>query len=270
LGALAIGMQRLLPSLHQIYTSWASINGAKASLIDVISLLDQKSSASTRAPSPLKKFEEVISLKNISFRYSDSSTYIFKDFNLNIKKGDRIGLVGKTGSGKSTLIDLIMGLLDPTDGAVEVDGYVLTNENKEYWYKQIAHVPQTIFLLDASIAENIAFGIRNDLINKELVIKAAKQAQISEVIDSWPLGYDTVIGERGIKLSGGQRQRIGIARALYKEAKVLIFDESTSALDSETESAVMDAIDNLSHDLTIIIIAHRISTLKNCSYQVQI
>jgi ATP-binding cassette subfamily B protein len=169
-----------------------------------------------------------------------------------------------TGSGKSTLLDIIMGLLPPTSGKLIIDQQPINKQNNRSWQAHIAHVPQNIFLSDGSIEENIAFGIAKEKIDYQRVKKAAKQAQIAELIEEWKEGYQTFIGERGVRLSGGQRQRIGIARALYKEANVLIFDEATSALDSETEREVMKAIKNLGKEITVLIIAHRLTTLKEC------
>jgi ATP-binding cassette subfamily B protein len=168
------------------------------------------------------------------------------------------------------LLDIIMGLLQPTDGTLEIDGQAITFANNRSWQAHIAHVPQAIFLADSSIEENIAFGVPKDQIDFQRVRQAAQQAQIAESIESWPDQYQTFVGERGIRLSGGQRQRIGIARALYKKADVIIFDEATSALDNETEQAVMQAIEGLSKDLTLLIIAHRLSTLKNCTQIVEL
>jgi ATP-binding cassette subfamily B protein len=183
---------------------------------------------------------------------------------LTISKGARVGIIGSTGSGKSTALDLLMGLLEPTCGRIVVDGRPLNQTNQRAWQRTVAHVPQSIFLSDASISENIAFGIPSDKIDFDRVRKAAQQAQIADFIESRAEGYSAVVGERGVRLSGGQRQRIGIARALYKQASVLIFDEATSALDNETELAVMHTIEGLSKDLTLFIIAHRLTTLKNC------
>lgn len=163
-----------------------------------------------------------------------------------------------------------MGLLQPTEGTIEIDGQPITMGNHRAWQAHIAHVPQAIFLADSTIEENIAFGVSKDKINHERVRQAARQAQIADIIESWPKRYQTFVGERGIRLSGGQRQRIGIARALYKQADVIIFDEATSALDNETEQAVMQAIESLSEDLTILIIAHRLTTLKNCTQIVEL
>jgi ATP-binding cassette subfamily B protein len=177
----------------------------------------------------------------------------------------RIGFIGPTGSGKSTLLDIIMGLLSPRAGLIKIDGQPVHEENRRAWQAHLAHVPQSVFLADASVEENIAFGVPRHLIDRERVREAALQAQIVDTIKSWPQQFETRVGERGVRLSGGQRQRLGIARALYKRADVIVFDEATSALDSETEAAVMKAIDGLDPWLTVLIIAHRTSTLRNCN-----
>jgi len=209
-------------------------------------------------------------LKQISFRYNQQSPWVLKNLDLTIAKGSRIGFIGATGCGKSTLLDIIMGLLQPTDGTVEIDDQLITAGNHRSWQAHIAHVPQVIFLADSSIEENIAFGVHKDRIDHDRVRQAARQAQLADIIESWPDKYLTVVGERGVQMSGGQCQRIGIARALYKRSDVIIFDESTSALDSDTEEAVMQAIEALSDDLTILIIAHRLTTLKNCTEIVEL
>lgn len=271
LGSLALGAQRLLPVLQQGYQSWSSIRGSQASLYDTLELLDQPlpnyATSSAKPPIP---FKSSIHLEQISFRYAPENDWVLKNVQLTINKGTRIGFIGSTGSGKSTLIDIIMGLLEPTKGQLLIDDTLLDNENLQAWHQHIAHVPQAIFLADSSIAENIAFGVPREQIDQMRVQEAARQAQISDAIENWKEGYQTIVGERGIRLSGGQRQRIGIARALYRKADVIIFDEATSALDNETEEAVMEAIDNLSQDLTIILIAHRYSTLRTCSEIIQV
>jgi len=271
LAAMALGMQRMLPALQQAYGAWSTIHGAQASLQDALVLLDQPlpDHAEKLVTKPLL-FQHQINLKQISFRYSPQTPWVLKNVELTIAKGSRVGFIGTTGSGKSTLLDIIMGLLKPTEGSIEIDDQPIAEGNRSSWQAHIAHVPQTIFLADASVEENIAFGTPNDLIDHERVRQAALQAQISDLIETLPLQYQTSVGERGVQLSGGQRQRIGIARALYKQADVIIFDESTSALDNETELAVMQAIEALSSDLTILIIAHRISTLKNCTQIIEL
>ena len=271
LGALALGAQRLLPVLQQSYGAWSSIRGGQISLQDALELLDQPlpDHADKLAAEPLP-FQHNICLKQLDFRYSPQMPYVLKRLNLTITKGSRVGFIGTTGSGKSTLLDIVMGLLQPHDGALEIDGQAVTPSNGSAWQSHIAHVPQAIFLADSTIEENIAFGVPKDQIDPRVVRKAAQQAQIADSIESLPKQYQTFVGERGIRLSGGQRQRIGIARALYKQADVIIFDEATSSLDNETEQAVMQAIEGLSKDLTLLIIAHRLTTLKNCTQIVEL
>ena len=271
LGALALGAQRLLPILQQAYHAYSSIKGSYPSFCDVLELLDQPlpNYINQPLPSPIH-FEKDIQLTNLSFRYNNNIPWVLEEINLNISKGSRVGFIGVTGSGKSTLLDIIMGLLSPTKGQFLVDNKQITKENLRAWQMRIAHVPQNIYLSDSTIEENIAFGVPKEQIDHEQVIKAAEQAQIKELIEEWPQQYQTFVGERGIRLSGGQRQRIGIARAMYKHADVLIFDEATSALDNETEQAVMSAIDGLGKDLTILIIAHRLTTLKGCDQIVEV
>ena len=271
LGALALGAQRLLPVLQQIYSSWSGMRGGQVSLQDALELLDQPlPSYANQLGIQSIPFKHHISFKQLGFRYGPQTPYVLKQFNLTIAKGSRVGFIGTTGSGKSTLLDILMGLLQPTDGSLEIDDQVITLANNRAWQAHIAHVPQAIFLADSSIEENIAFGVPKDQIDIKRVRQAAQQAQIAESIESWPMQYQTFVGERGIRLSGGQRQRIGIARALYKQADVIIFDEATSALDNETEHAVMQAIESLSKDLTLLIIAHRLTTLKNCTQIVEL
>lgn len=271
LGALALGAQRLLPVLQQAYGAWSSIRGGQASLEDTLDLLDQPLPDYVGQPiaQPLP-FKHSISLEQLGFRYSLQTPYVLNQLDLTIQKGSRVGFIGTTGSGKSTLLDIVMGLLQPTDGVLKVDGQPITLANNRAWQLHIAHVPQAIFLADSSIEENIAFGVPKSEIDHQRVRQAAQQAQIADSIETWPKQYQTFVGERGIRLSGGQRQRIGIARALYKQADVIIFDEATSALDNETEQAVMHAIEGLSQDLTLLIIAHRLTTVKNCTQIVEL
>ncbi len=272
LGVLALGAQRLLPALQQSYNAWATITGGHASLAAIVTHLEQSmpnEKFALASPPPLP-FLESIRFDEVSFRYSNDGPWVLRNFNLNIAKGSRLGIIGNTGSGKSTAIDLLMGLLTPTEGSILVDGQPLTGNTKNAWQKKIAHVPQSIYLADSSLAENIAFGIPKSDINMTRVREAAKQAQIADFIESRSGGYEAKVGERGIQLSVGQCQRIGIARALYKQAQVLVFDEATSALDNQTEVSVMEAIDSLASNLTIILIAHRLTTLSRCNSIVQI
>ena len=269
LGALALGAQRLLPVVQKVYEGWAQSRSAKDSLANVLELIAQPlpSGQSQGLGSPLAlthglRFEAVL------FAYGPELTEVLGMIDLEIGRGERIGIIGSTGSGKSTTLDLLMGLLLPTAGRILVDGEDLHDpehpERLSAWRATIAHVPQSIYLADSSIAENIAFGLPKDQIDMLRVRLAAEQAQIAGFIESSPAGYNSFVGERGIRLSGGQRQRIGIARALYKQAQVLVFDEATSALDNETEVAVMEAIEGLSKELTILMIAHRLSTVQRC------
>lgn len=265
LGALALGAQRLLPLLQLTYNAWAQVMGSRQILFDVLTLLDRRKGLyiAPRGHVPPLPFRNGIELKNLSFRYRSEGPDVLQDVSLSIAKGARVAFIGKTGSGKSTIMDLIMGLLDPTEGEICVDGTPLS-QRRAAWQSQIAHVPQAIYLSDASIAENIAFGVQVGDIDPERIRIAAQKADIHDFIETLPEGYHTPVGERGIRLSGGQRQRIGIARALYKQSKVLIFDEATSALDDTTEAAIMAAIDRLGRDLTVLMIAHRLSTVRNC------
>ncbi len=269
LGALALGAQRLMPMAQKVYEGWAQSNSAKDSLANVLELLDQPLPADALLPPPEPlELRHGIQLEGVRFRYGPELPEVLQGLNLGIHRGERIGLIGSTGSGKSTLVDLLMGLLEPTTGLILIDGTALYDpqqpERLSAWRAAIAHVPQSIYLADSSIAENIAFGIPKDKIDPLRVRQAAQQAQIAAFIESSPQGYDTFVGERGIRLSGGQRQRIGIARALYKRAQVLVLDEATAALDNATEHAVMEAVEGLSRALTIVMIAHRLSTIQRC------
>ena len=271
LGAIAIGSVRLLPLLQQSYHAWSYISGGQATLQDVLELLDQPLPDDVNQPPPKPlPFKQSINLNQLSFRYSPESPYILEKINLTIVKGSRVGFIGTTGCGKSTLLDIIMGLLTPTDGTLEIDGQTITTSNNRAWQAHLAHVPQTVFLADTTIAENIALGVAKDKVDYQRVRQSAQQAQLADSIESWPNQYQTLVGERGIRLSGGQCQCIGIARALYKQADVIVFDEATSALDTETEQAVMQSIEGLSKDLTIIIVAHRLPTLKSCTQIVEL
>lgn len=270
LGALALAAQRLLPLMQQAYSSWSNLRQNQYSLKDTLVFLDQPLPNEIESTSGLINFAKEIVLDNISFSYSAEAEPILKNLSFTIPKGSRIGFIGETGSGKSTLLDIIMCLLQPTTGKLKIDGEKIDSSNLRAWQKHIAHVPQSIFLADGTIAENIAFGLPLDQIDEVRVRQAAEQAQIHDIIDKLPNGYQTIVGERGVRLSGGQRQRLGIARAIYKQADVIIFDEATSALDNDTEKAVMEAIDRLSNELTILIIAHRLTTLKNCSQIIEL
>ena len=264
LGALALGLQRLLPLIQQIHQGLVFINSNTHSLSDAAILVTKRVPPEPDFRGVALPFDREIQLQHVSFAYALGGQPLIKSVSLKVRKGARIGIVGSTGSGKSTLADLIMGLLRPTAGQVLIDGCILDHDLRPAWQKNIAHVPQEPFLLDASFRENIAFGVPSADVDFDKVRRAATDAQLAQFIEQTPAKYDTKVGERGTRLSGGQRQRIAIARALYKGAMVLVFDEATSALDEDTESAVMQAIDTLGRDLTLFIIAHRVRTLRNC------
>jgi ATP-binding cassette, subfamily B, bacterial PglK len=271
LAMLALGAQRLLPLMQQLYGNWTIVTGSKAALADVLALLEQPLPAGINLSEPKQlTLKQAITFENVSFKYKNDAPWVLREINFSIPKGARVGIIGASGSGKSTVVDLLMGLLEPALGQILVDGKGVGITRQRAWQRTVAHVPQSIYLADASIAENIAFGVPLDQINLDRVRKSAQQAKIAEFIESRSEAYSAIVGERGVRLSGGQRQRIGIARALYKQASVLIFDEATSALDNETEQSVMQAIENLSEDLTVLIIAHRLTTLKNCTMIVEL
>ena len=274
LGVLALGAQRLLPSLQQAYGGWSSLKGYAADVFEVLAILDQ--------PIPLQllksekfEFSQFIQFDDVRFSYMNESSEILSGITLKINKGERVGLIGKTGSGKSTLADLLMGLLEPSSGTIRVDGLNLYDLNANpgiinSWRSLVVHVPQFIFLSDSSVAQNIAFGVHHELIDYDRVRRCAIQACIHDFIMSMPAGYDSFVGEQGVRLSGGQRQRIGIARALYKQAQLLVLDEATSALDEETEDRVMKSTESLSNQLTLVMITHRLSTIKNLDRVIRI
>lgn len=258
--------QRLLPSLQQCYVGINSINSTLMPLVKINELLNlnREIPEEDKVNLPLI-FNRSIKLNDVELRLGKLAQTILSDINIEIFKGERIGIIGKTGSGKSTLVDLIMGLVLPTSGSVDVDSVTLDSNNIKSWRSIVAHVPQSIFLTNGSIRENIAFGTPKSEISTERVLRAAKRAELMDFIEAAPHNIDTLIGERGSFLSGGQKQRVGIARALYKSSQILIFDEATSALDINVENSVMDCIYSLDANLTIIVIAHRLSTLRGCS-----
>lgn len=263
LGALALGAQRLLPLVQLIYNGWSQATGSAQVLDDVVDLMQMPIHETGRKQGVHKPFGRSVEFRDVTFRYKNGLD-VLKQVNLTLPKGVRLGLIGETGSGKSTFLDLLMGLLVPHHGQIFVDDELLTYENLGDWQRHIAHVPQSIYLSDSSIASNIAFGQTEAEMDRDTIIDAAKRAQIHEFITTLPEGYETEAGERGVRLSGGQRQRIGIARALYKQAAILILDEATSALDNETEASVVQSISTTGSDLTIVMIAHRLSSLRGC------
>tara|TARA_Y100000389_G_C17440902_1_gene508488 strand:+ start:377 stop:2143 length:1767 start_codon:yes stop_codon:yes gene_type:complete len=256
---------RLMPALQSIYASFTQLVFLGPSLNKINNDLKNLKPFNKNQDKGILYLNNSITLRNVHFNYPNASRTALKDVSFNILAKTTVGLVGATGSGKTTIVDIILGLLEPQKGALEIDGKVIKSHNSRSWQKSIGYVPQHIFLSDDTIAANIAFGVETKYINQELVEKVAKIANLHDfVIEELPDQYQTTIGERGIRLSGGQRQRIGIARALYHNPQVLILDEATSALDNQTEQAVMEAVNNLSKNITIILIAHRLNTLKNC------
>lgn len=269
LGTLGIGFQRILPVIQQIYSNWVSIVSNHIQLRDVSNILSSRLYGNEPNTTPIN-FSKKIEISGIYFRYNENASYILEDVTFSIPKGSRIGFIGSTGAGKSTLLDIIMGLLVPNRGQIMIDDTILSEDRYRSWQSNVAHVPQFIFLSDASIAENIAFGIPIELIDHVRVQYVAKLALVDEFVQKYPNQYNTVVGERGINLSGGQRQRIGIARALYKNATVLVFDEATSALDTKTEDEIMTAITSFNRSITLLIIAHRLTSLKGCDFIIEI
>lgn len=256
---------RLMPSLQQIYSSFNQITYVSASLNSLYADLKSLEKLDNNRDNNKLPVNKSIVLKNINYNYPNSSETILKNVNIEIPAKTTIGLMGTTGSGKTTIIDIILGLLEAQKGTLEVDGQVITKNNSRAWQRSIGYVPQHIYLSDESVAANIAFGKNSKEIDYDAVEKASKIANLHNfVINELPKQYKTEVGERGIRLSGGQRQRIGIARALYHDPSVIILDEATSALDNNTEKLVMSAIKKLGQDKTIILIAHRLSTLENC------
>jgi ABC-type multidrug transport system fused ATPase/permease subunit len=256
---------RLMPALQQVYGSFAQLAFVAPSLDKLHEDFKSLKSLNESLDQEILIINKKIALKNIYYHYPNSSKAVLKDINLTIPSKSTVGFVGVTGSGKTTIVDIILGLLQPQKGTLEVDEKVITKKNLRSWQKSIGYVPQHIYLSDDTVEANIAFGTETKDINQDMIEKASKIANLYKfVMDELPKKFQTTIGERGVRLSGGQRQRVGIARALYRNPKVLILDEATSALDTQTEQVVMDAINNLNKEITIILIAHRLSTVKNC------
>lgn len=256
---------RMMPALQQVYASLTILNFTYPSLDKLYNILKDLEEFTPNQDKGAFSFDRSITLKNIFYNYPNGSKKVLKDININIPAKSTVGLIGATGCGKTTVVDIILGLLEPQNGTLEVDGKMITKQNSRSWQRTIGYVPQNIYLIDDTVAANIAIGEEPRNFNYKAIQKAAKIANLHQlVIDDLPDQYHTIIGENGIRLSGGQRQRIGIARALYHNPKVLVLDEATSALDNQTEKVVMDAVNNLDKDMTIILIAHRLNTVKNC------
>ncbi len=263
LAAIGFAAQRILPTAQLVYGGWSKITTMRPMVLDVLAIIERPIDADSFyrdvAPIPLIK---TLRFNKVGFHYAISKQDVLHDVSLTIPKGSCVGFVGKTGTGKSTLLDLFLGLLTPTSGTIEIDGQPMVGEARLGWQRTVSHVPQDVFLVDGSIAENIAFGVDANAIDMDLVMTSAERAQLGSMIENAADGIQTIVGERGKQLSGGQRQRIGIARALYRKAPVLVLDEATSALDAITEKAVIDAI--AADDVTLIIVTHRVATLEYC------
>jgi ATP-binding cassette, subfamily B, bacterial PglK len=270
LGTFAFAGQRMMPELGSIYQAITQMQSGRASLDIVhkdLSAMNDTHHARLTVPDSrsLMPLQQTLQLDAVCYRYPNTQQDCLSDISFSINAGEKIGIVGLTGAGKSTLADVILGLLPATSGQISVDGTLLTDELMRSWQQTLGYVPQDMFLLDASVSENIAIGVQPTQIDDVRVRNAANIANIAAFIEQeLPEGYATRIGERGVRLSGGQRQRIGIARALYHDAALIVFDEATSALDNNTEAEVMAAIDALPQDKTILLIAHRLSTVKDC------
>jgi len=262
LGVVALASQRLLPILQQLYSSWSDLLAQHASLITALELLEQRIPSRNKSDKSIK-FDRSIILEEISFQYAENQRLAIQGINLVINKGERLAIVGPTGGGKSTLLDIIMAVIQPKSGSLRVDDVSVSSDNAEQWHTCIAHVPQNVFLVDKSIAENIAFGMHLAEIDMARVKHVAEQVKLSDSIANMANGYMTRVGERGIQLSGGQRQRVAIARALYRSAEVIVLDEATSALDNQTELEVMETVRNIDKNITIIMVTHREKAIKD-------
>jgi ATP-binding cassette, subfamily B, bacterial PglK len=270
LSLLGVATIRMIPSFNLLSGSiammrqtYVSFNLVVKELINFENHSIKKTHIETIDSNKIKLINKTIKIKNISFEYPNSNLMTLKNISFKIKPGSLFGIIGTTGAGKSTLIDLILGLLEPKEGEININGANI-KKNYQIWQKQIGYIPQDIYIFDETIRSNVAFGVSDDQIDEKRVIKALKLAQISDFVLNLPKGLDTAVGNRGIRLSGGQRQRLGIARALYRQSKVLILDEATNSLDIETEKKLIKDIESLSGDYTIIIVTHRLSTIKNC------
>jgi ABC-type multidrug transport system fused ATPase/permease subunit len=269
LGVFAAASFRIIPSASKLLDSVQLIKHVEPGVRIFLEEFDSNSNSYIERNYKQKnldldlKFQKEISVTDLSFSYPIRKEFSLSKVSMTIKKGDFVGIVGETGSGKSTLINLLIGLLRPSEGKIEIDKLNI-NSNLPAWYKKIGYVPQSIYLIDDSIKKNIAFGLREDNIDDNLIKKAIEKASLDKFINSLTDGLETIVGEKGIRLSGGQQQRIGIARALYRDPEILILDEATSSLDQITEEKIMKSIQFLIRKKTLIIITHRLFTVKNC------
>ena len=269
LGVFAVASFRLIPGASRIFISLQEIKFRRTSVNLLSNELNAKDNSYVKKNTQQKnfnqpiKFQRQINVKNLCFSYPTRKEFSLSEISMNIKKGESIGIIGETGSGKSTLINLFIGLLKPSKGKVEVDELNILS-NLSSWYKKIGYVPQSIYLMDDTIKKNIAFGLRDDDIDDVLIKKAVEKASLNTLLNNLPNGLETIVGERGIGLSGGQQQRIGIARALYRDPEILILDEATSSLDNTTEKKIMDSIELLKRKITLLIVTHRLSTVNKC------
>ena len=265
LSVFIMGSYKLLPAFQQIYSNFSNIKSAQSALDNIKNDLITGNLEANDVTKPINLTNQKITLSNIAFIYPGKDISAIEDINLSINRNEMIGIVGHSGSGKSTLVDLILGFLEPSSGYLSIDDNKISSNNIYAWRKLLGYVPQSIFLSDTSLKENIAFGERRDDIDNDSLMKAIQLSELEDLISKLPNGINTVVGERGVQLSGGQRQRIAIARALYRNPKILILDEATSALDGNTEKRIMESITSLSSKMTIIIVAHRINTVRNCN-----
>ncbi len=269
LGVFAVASFRIIPGASRIFISLQEIKFRRTSVNLLSNELNAKDNSYVKKNTQQKnfnqpiKFQRQINVKNLCFSYPTRKEFSLSEISMNIKKGESIGIIGETGSGKSTLINLFIGLLKPSKGKVEVDELNILS-NLSGWYKKIGYVPQSIYLMDDTIKKNIAFGLRDDDIDDVLIKKAVEKASLNTLLNNLPNGLETIVGERGIGLSGGQQQRIGIARALYRDPEILILDEATSSLDNTTEKKIMDSIELLKRKITLLIVTHRLSTVNKC------
>ena len=269
LALYSVSAYKIMPALQQVYAQLTTIKFSMPALdllhTDFKNLKEHLPKNRHNRVKAVLKLAKKLTINNVSFQYDEQAKPALKEINLSIPAFSSVAFVGSTGSGKTTLMDIILGLLDPKSGHLEIDDECVTSANKRNWQNNIGYVPQNIYLSDASISENIAFGVDPKEINHSAIIRAAKTANLHKFVnEELSDGYSTVVGEQGVRLSGGQRQRIGIARALYYDPDVLIFDEATSALDNVTERSVMNAVNKLSSKKTILMVAHRLSTVKHC------